>query len=606
MAQQFVGIDLGSSSVRCVVTTAGFRGIQVHESYEVEVSAEDAGDRLGRCMRSLDAALELLRREGIDHLPAGIAISGNLASTRALRFPFSDAKRIAQVLPFELDESLARPLASYAFDHAAAATASGGVAVAVAVERELVDGVVERCRAEGLDVRLVTTVPAALAQTQVGGVEPIAAEGDEEEEARVATALVVDLGARSTEIAAVTNDGVVALRSTRRGGKHLTAAFARAYGQTEPEAERSKRDSAFLPHEGLPPMTPDQRRVAELVEGTLEVVFREIEHTQLWLRNELQHEMSEIRLAGAGAEIGGIEPYLQARFGVPVRTVSPQIRALGHAPTGGWALHCAALGASFGAARRPLVRLDDASAMERDAGWMQGQLNTVVLVGIVALILACVDTLVKVQSLEKQRDLLSEEIGSVTRRYFGEEFSSRQEIEDAVKSVGGTDLTKAIPQRGALEVLEMIARAASPSDAAENAAGGTANGVAAVPEVAGLTPQGPVDATGALIAKDPAGEGTSPEDAAGTTVTIDNDAGIVLSDALELASIDLRERKMDLKLSATRASAQDRLAIKLESLGCVQAITKGRIVDRNERKVFEMIVDHNCYRQADLEKVEAP
>ena len=128
MAQQFVGIDLGSSSVRCVVTTAGFRGIQVHESFEVEVSAEDAGDRLGRCMRSLDAALELLRREGIDHLPAGIAISGNLASTRALRFPFSDAKRIAQVLPFELDESLARPLSSYAFDHAAAATASGGVA----------------------------------------------------------------------------------------------------------------------------------------------------------------------------------------------------------------------------------------------------------------------------------------------------------------------------------------------------------------------------------------------------------------------------------------------------------------------------------------------
>ena len=89
------------------------------------------------------------------------------------------------MLPFELDESLARPLSSYAFDHAAAATASGGVAVAVAVERELVDGVVERCRAEGLDVRLVTTVPAALAQTQVGGVEPIPVEGGESSQADV-------------------------------------------------------------------------------------------------------------------------------------------------------------------------------------------------------------------------------------------------------------------------------------------------------------------------------------------------------------------------------------------------------------------------------------
>jgi hypothetical protein len=233
---------------------------------------------------------------------------------------------------------------------------------------------------------------------------------------------------------------------------------------------------------------------------------------------------------------------------------------------------------------------------------MQRQFYALVGVGFAVFALACIDSLAKQQALERQTELLTEELSAVTQQYFGESFSTRGEIEAAVLSVGGADLKKAIPSRGALEVLKMVAVAATPSDAG--------NGQ---PPEAGMLPSPtlmdggvPVDPTGAAIPVPTAADGAVAADAEGDTgpQMIDNNAGIVLSDALEFGAIDLRERKMELKLSATRASAQDRLAIQLELLGCVQGITKGRIVDRNERKVFEMLVDHNCYRELEAAKVE--
>ncbi len=603
MAQQFVGIDLGSKNVRCVVSTAGFRGVQVVAVYEADVPQSEASlDREGRSMASLEAALKLLRANGLERLPAGIALSGNLASARVIKFPFSDGKRIAQVLPFEFEELLPKGLTEYKYDHASSATRGGGVAVAIAVPQEVTEAVVERCGAEGLDLRLLTTTPAALAQTQIGPVQAYASDEDDGAEEVLPAALIVDMGSRSSELSAITEKGIVAIRSVRRGGQHLTAAFAREYRVAEERAEQLKRDSAFLPHGGLPELSQQQRAVAVLTESTLEVIFREIELTRLWLRNELGCEMTELRLAGSGALIEGLGEYLEGRVGIPAKVITPVGKVVGEAPEAGWGDYCSALGASIGAARRPLIRLDDASAVERDAGWMQRQFYTLVAVGFAVFALACIDSLAKQQALERQTELLTEELSVVTKQYFGESFSTRSEIEAAVLSVGGADLKKAIPSRGALELLDMVALAATPSDAGN----GQPPEVPLAPLPQLMDGGVPVDPTGAAIPMPAPEDGAAAGDGDGDTglQMIDNNAGIVMSDALEFGSIDLRERKMELKMSATRASAQDRLAIQLELLGCVGGITKGRIVDRNERKVFEMIVDHNCYRELGTAKME--
>ena len=108
MAQKFVGIDLGSHQVKCVVATAGLRGVQVLNTYQAAVEPQqDLEDALAA---SAAVAVGLLREQGLTHLPVGVCLPGALGSYRVLKFPFSDQKRVSQALAFEIDGQFPLPV----------------------------------------------------------------------------------------------------------------------------------------------------------------------------------------------------------------------------------------------------------------------------------------------------------------------------------------------------------------------------------------------------------------------------------------------------------------------------------------------------------------
>ena len=47
--------------------------------------------------------------------------------------------------------------------------------------------------------------------------------------------------------------------------------------------------------------------------------------------------------------------------------------------------------------------------------------------------------------------------------------------------------------------------------------------------------------------------------------------------------------------SATRATAQDRLAYKLEEYRCISDVQPGAVRDRNGRSAFDMSLSHSCF-----------
>ena len=165
----------------------------------------------------------------------------------------------------------------------------------------------------------------------------------------------------------------------------------------------------------------------------------------------------------------------------------------------------------------------------------------------------------------------------------------------------------------------MITRAAAPKGPVPGASqpgdGGLPEGYTVVADPTGGTtvvgPDGapvPMDSTGRpIIAQvDPAGdeggeggEGGEDPDAegpsAGPSPVADTNAGILGDDELLFSSVEIRELKVELSLSATRATAQDRLGVKLSQYACIGHITKGSIKERNERQAFDMSIDHNCF-----------
>lgn len=599
MAQKFVGIDLGNRRVKIAVVTAGLRGAQVLHLWEqaVEGKSEDPLDA------AIQTAIRMLRERGLRHLPTGVSLPGGEGSYRLLTFPFEDPKQIAQTLLFEIDGQFPVPVEQLAYDHLPIKRGDGrGRALVVATKRALVEHIAASFKLAEIDLRLITagalSVAQALASTPVPSLPPGS------DPARQAISLVVDFGHKHTELVALASSGPIAARSFRRGGKQLVRELARAWRLDPSAAELALERDASLED--------------EVVVRALQPLLREIEHTRQWLRTEIASEVVELRLCGGGARLRGLAQWLTQQTGLPTQLVAPrESAALRQVAGRDWSVGITALGTAVAAAKRPLIQLfDSVEGPSGDGPWIQQHFSTFATLGVAILAFAAVDTIVRIKAAERERDAYVSELERESGKVFGRTLTSGDEVRAELAAVEGGGLSDQIPERGALELLELITKAAlpkggrvvpAPIDPASLPPGVTTRtGPDGNMEFVG--PDGstlqvdsagnPIfDPTGGSAGEDEGEDGggqAAPVEAALAPVS-DPNAGIQADDQLVFSSIDIRELKIEMSVAATRSTAQDRLAVKLTELGCIREITKGMIKDRNQLKAFDMVIDHTCF-----------
>jgi hypothetical protein len=369
-------------------------------------------------------------------------------------------------------------------------------------------------------------------------------------------------------------------------------------------AEAAKHTDGFLPHHGLTEMTPEQMEAGKIVAEAVERLIREVEHTRLWLRSEYDYEVTQIRLAGGGARLSGLADYVAEQVGLPVAPIVLHGAPVRDVAGRDWTTTCAALGTAVATARRPLIQLYDLTVGDGDASWLQERMSTLAGIGVAIMAFGALDTIAQVKALEAEQLARDAELASVTETVFGEPITAVDEIESRLAAVDGEDLASLVPQRGALDVLAMIGTAATPHDAqaqtpaaepGENGEGETGE-EAAPPDSTAAVPAQPAFQTGAAAGQPLDGS------EAGTMglPPITDPTKIFRDDDVVFSMVDIRERKVEMKVSATRSSAQDRLALRLGELGCLRDIQKGKVRDQNERKVFEVHMDNTCYGDADV------
>lgn len=577
MAHRYVGIDLGSHHVKLAVISSGLRGVVVEDVIEVAVDLQE-DDSTG-LDSALATALAALESRGLNGVGVGFALPGALGSYRTFRFPFHDARRIAQTVQFEADGQFPVGLEQLEFDHVPSQVpGGGGQAMVAAIERRHFDAVVNAARGAGLDLKLVTMGPCAVAQL-LGGPLVAAEPVEEGEPAPRACALVMDIGHRATQMFAVTDKHMIAARTIRHGGRNVTAALARAYGMDAIQAELAKHQDAFLPHQGLADMDDQQLQAGLNVARAMEPLVREIEHTRRWLQTRHGLTVTELRLCGGGSTLGGLEAYLAEQTGLPVAPARPKAalrmgeRDFSHGMV--------ALGAAVGCAKRPVVQLYDVASVQRDRSWVQQHMGTLAGIGMSILGFGALDTIVQKDAIEARRKVYEAELEAMTRDAFGTPMTSVKEIQEKLDAVKGDDLSALVPERGALEVLAMITESATPHDAGQ--------------QPAALPTEPAVDEDGNPTTPPPGVGDSAVAPAGGLAPVGDPSKGIYADDDLFFMVVEIRERKLDLKVSALRSSAQDRLAMKLQEKGCLQNVQKGKVRDQNDRKVFEMNVDNTCY-----------
>src|SRR6516164_5487201 len=112
MAHTVCGIDLGAFSVKFAFLEVGFRSTTLRGLMETAVPSGDAP--------LLERQLEAVR-EGLSQIAGEVtpylAVPGDQLSVRVLELPFTDQRKIDQVVGYELEGQIVTAIEDVVFDH---------------------------------------------------------------------------------------------------------------------------------------------------------------------------------------------------------------------------------------------------------------------------------------------------------------------------------------------------------------------------------------------------------------------------------------------------------------------------------------------------------
>ncbi|MEO6953058.1 MAG: hypothetical protein ABI321_14755, partial [Polyangia bacterium] len=207
MAQRILGVDLGAYTVKIVELETGFRQSKVRllrEQGLVDALPDEDPEGLPRRLRTLRHMVDQLEEQ-----PDVVALAlGDELTVRIIDVPFQDARKIDQVIGFELEPQILGDLDGLVVDQVLAEVVGDGARVlAVGAEREGLQKVIEALAEQRLEPRYVgaailsyaALLQHALPQLVAAPIE----EGAEPALPSRSIDVVVDVGHRSTRVAFV-------------------------------------------------------------------------------------------------------------------------------------------------------------------------------------------------------------------------------------------------------------------------------------------------------------------------------------------------------------------------------------------------------------------
>lgn len=287
-----LGLDVGSHGIKAV---------------ELRVSPRSLGAGQFRVHPRIDADAPLddhLRRfVSMHHLPTDqivCALPTNQLSTRRLEFPFSDARRLAQAIPFEIEAETPFDLDDLVIDwNVLTAERQQGVVAATLTRKEHAASALDVLQSAGCAPRVLEAEGLVLANlAPVFGL--------------TGTHLVADIGHEKTTFCALIDGKPALARSIPVAGKAMTEALVTELGLSFEDAEQRKCEGGVLGRPGgasSPGILAILDRIAREAVRTLEAA--EARHGEGPVARE-----AKLTLIGGSARLDGIDDLLARRTGL--------------------------------------------------------------------------------------------------------------------------------------------------------------------------------------------------------------------------------------------------------------------------------------------------
>jgi general secretion pathway protein L len=405
----WLGIDIGSTSVKAALVRSTYRKLSLVRLASAEVSASGT---LVDAIRTAVASALLGETHNVDS--TAVAIEGSRAAVHRLNLPAAAQKQLVDVLTYELEAQIPFDIEGAVFDWRLLehTTEDGQLPLVAAVARvddvrARIDLVKEATKYEPERVGVGAFTLGAL----VPYVAALAEGG---------TVAVVDLGAKASEILVLENGEPVFARTLSTGT------------------------------EGLP--------------GTADRLARDIRVSFAGHRAQGGNAPTRVYLCGGGAFVSGAEGFLSASLEVPVQVLpEPAIDATGVAPEAmrelpryakalALSLSLAGRGAGMNLRRGPL-------SFERGFAWVRDRIPVLAGLAVVILFSFVFSAWARLHAVHKERDALQEALGEVTKQVLGTEVTTAQEAQDLLtKETAGSD-EDPMPHADAFDIMVRLSQA---------------------------------------------------------------------------------------------------------------------------------------------------
>lgn len=210
MSQRIVGLDIGLSGIKVVRLDRKISGIDLYDSSVVKLNG--AGD-LSFEERVSNGIKSIISQKKLSGDITVVSLPGDLYSVRRLVIPFDDPKKIAQVLPFEIESQLPFAIEDVIVDYYTINKKAGSTEVLAAViQKTEIEKYLRLLESSGVDPAAVTIGPFALFNYYSYFYEYFGEEKD---------LIAVDVNGASSIVMWIKNGKLSALRSIAIGAERF-------------------------------------------------------------------------------------------------------------------------------------------------------------------------------------------------------------------------------------------------------------------------------------------------------------------------------------------------------------------------------------------------
>jgi general secretion pathway protein L len=298
-----LGLDLGSYSVKGMLTEVTLRGTQIKGFGEVRRGETQLTEALHTLLDQLFPPQSLHRDQVVTSLP------GQSLVTHLLTLPFTEAKQIEAALPFEVEGQLPSDLSEVVFDYQLGAQADQKSELLVGVVRkEQLRELLEMLKQLEVNPRVVTH--PALAYKNLIAAAPDCFTTDWE-----GAFAILDIGHERTTIAVGSKRANLEFaRTFPGGGKALSTEIATEFAISFPEAEQWKETQGAI---GQAVKGAGAERAARALLRGLQPVIRETRACLKASTARSRRSITQIYLCGGTAKLAGLDQQLSQELGIP-------------------------------------------------------------------------------------------------------------------------------------------------------------------------------------------------------------------------------------------------------------------------------------------------